>query len=188
LQFAETLEAIHGKIASLRPLAMSDLDVVYSMVGDGVVIYNVFDPVKNKTEAENWLSRGTTLEPGFGGNWLIIDNASQRPAGLAMYYGSSPWTSRAGIAYCLLPEFRGRGLASASVKMMIHHLLFDVGLNRLEAEITLGNETSIAVVKRLSFTFEGTLRERFFLNGAWKDALMYSFLKSDIQQRVQAQP
>jgi [ribosomal protein S5]-alanine N-acetyltransferase len=179
MKFPNTLTSLDGPTASLRPPSLGDLDAVYGLIGDGVVVYNVFDPVTTRAQAEEWLRRGIDLEPCFGGNWLIIDNISEEIAGLAMYYGASPWTSRAGIAYCLAPKFRGRGLATGSVRVMMAYLLIDVGINRLEAEITPGNDLSVAVVNRLGFAFEGTMRERFWLGGRWKDALMYSFLKSD---------
>jgi RimJ/RimL family protein N-acetyltransferase len=52
-------------------------------------------------------------------------------------------------------------------------------LHRVSAAIGPENLASIAVVKRLGFTYEGRIRHHVFTNGDWRDSLLYSLLADE---------
>jgi RimJ/RimL family protein N-acetyltransferase len=58
----------------------------------------------------------------------------------------------------------------------------ELGLHRISAAIGPDNAPSIAVVRRLGFTEEGTIRDHVFTNGAWRDSILYSVLAGEWNQ------
>jgi ribosomal-protein-serine acetyltransferase len=90
------------------------------------------------------------------------------------------WTYRkAEMGYWLAREFQGRGIATAAARAVTAHALVELELNRMEILCAAGNTKSIAVPKRLGFTFEGTLREAQLLNGRYVDLEVYSMLRRE---------
>ena len=53
-------------------------------------------------------------------------------------------------------------------------------LNRIEAEILPENKPSIALCEKLGMTSEGIRREALQIDGKWRDHVVYSILKSDL--------
>lgn len=61
----------------------------------------------------------------------------------------------------LSPAAQGRGLVSRAAQAMIDWAVGARGLRRVEWRVFPENTPSIAVAKRLGFTYEGTLRKSF---------------------------
>ena len=45
--------------------------------------------------------------------------------------------------------------------------------------ISIENQPTLAVARRLGFKKEGTLRQSLFINGAWRDSQLFSLLEDD---------
>jgi RimJ/RimL family protein N-acetyltransferase len=84
------------------------------------------------------------------------------------------------LAYMVVPEARGRGLAPAAVQLLGDWALATLALPRLQLRIDPGNTASIRVAERCGYRFEGVLRSVFELRGARVDSAMYSRLPTDI--------
>lgn len=71
--------------------------------------------------------------------------------------------------YWLDAAHTGRGIVTRALALAIDHALGPGGLHRVEVNIRLDNEASLAVVHRLGLRSEG-IRERFLhIDGAWRD-------------------
>ncbi|MDQ4003995.1 MAG: GNAT family N-acetyltransferase, partial [Actinomycetota bacterium] len=58
-----------------------------------------------------------------------------------------------------------------------------MGLNRIEARCIAKNIASARVMEKAGMTYEGTLREREFVKGAYRDMKLYSVLRSEYHRR-----
>ena len=58
-----------------------------------------------------------------------------------------------------------------------------MGLNRLEARCITENTASARVMEKAGMLYEGTLRQREFIKGAYQDTKIYSILKSEFSRR-----
>jgi len=63
--------------------------------------------------------------------------------------------------------------------MILRHLFDGMGLRRIEADIDPRNLASCRLVEKLGFVREGTLRERWHVNGEVCDSAIYGLLRRD---------
>jgi RimJ/RimL family protein N-acetyltransferase len=87
---------------------------------------------------------------------------------------------RAGMGYWLLPEGRGRGLATRALRLLSAHLLEETTCERCELWVDAGNVTSRRVAERAGYTFEGLLRSYAIIRDRRVDAAFYSLLPNDL--------
>jgi len=87
----------------------------------------------------------------------------------------------AGIGYWVLTRARGRGLATAAVRMLTRWAIAEAGLQRIEALVEPGNRPSLRVLERCSFRREGLLRDYLDRgdDGRRGDAYVYSLIPGD---------
>jgi RimJ/RimL family protein N-acetyltransferase len=83
------------------------------------------------------------------------------------------------LAYMVVPEARGRGLARGAVQLLGDWTFARLALPRLQLRIDPENAASIRVAKRCGYRFEGVLRSVFELRGRRVDSALYSRLPSD---------
>jgi ribosomal-protein-serine acetyltransferase len=114
-------------------------------------------------------------------NFAIIETASGRLAG-------SIWLSRiqrihanANLGYWVRTSCAGRGLCTAAGRLVAQFGFQQLGLNRLDILVAVGNRASERVAEKLGGRREGILRERLQLEGQAKDAVMYGLLASDFR-------
>ncbi|GAE32185.1 GNAT family N-acetyltransferase [Halalkalibacter hemicellulosilyticus] len=83
---------------------------------------------------------------------------------------------RAEIGYELGKHYWGQGYANEAISTIIDYGFKELALNRIEAKVELENESSVKLLKRLNFTYEGLLRQVEKYEGAFHDLALYSTL------------
>ena len=85
------------------------------------------------------------------------------------------------VRYWLLPEARGRGLASRAVRLLARWAFSTLRLRRLTAVIELENCASGAVLRRCGFVREGRLRRHMTgHDGNRVDTVRYGLRPEDL--------
>ncbi|QNP72058.1 GNAT family N-acetyltransferase [Streptomyces roseirectus] len=69
------------------------------------------------------------------------------------------------VGYWVLPEARGRGVATRALAVAARWSLTEFGLHRLELDHADGHDVSCRVAVRCGFRLEGTLRDATFAAG-----------------------
>ncbi|MEW2166455.1 GNAT family N-acetyltransferase [Streptomyces sp. NPDC007084] len=95
--------------------------------------------------------------------------------------------SCARVGYWVLPEARGRRVATRSLTLAARHGFKDLALNRLDLGHALGHEASCRVAERCGFRAEGTLRGAMFEAGrhdTFRDVHLHGRLASDPEPAV----
>lgn len=88
--------------------------------------------------------------------------------------------SRSGtIGYWIGAPFLGKGYGFAAVMAMIEHGFDVLRLNRIEAACQPGNAASRALLAKAGFREEGFARDYLFINGAWRDHLLFAITARD---------
>jgi ribosomal-protein-serine acetyltransferase len=86
---------------------------------------------------------------------------------------------KAKIGYFLGSQFEGKGIMTASVRIILDYCFATLQLNRIELHCAATNAASQALALRLGFTLEGVLRQDEWLNGAFVDQHVYGLLSAE---------
>jgi RimJ/RimL family protein N-acetyltransferase len=88
--------------------------------------------------------------------------------------------SRAEIGYYVVPDARGRGVATRAVGLLARWALRELGLARLALFTDPDNIASQRVAERCGFAREGLLRSFEERNGRRDDLVVFSLLPADL--------
>ncbi|GAB1354882.1 GNAT family protein [Erysipelotrichia bacterium] len=125
-------------------------------------------------EEHRMARRGERLDLGI---FNIADNALiGRVALHSVDYGIQ---RSAGLSYWLDEAHTGKGLIREALATLVSFAFEEACLHRVWLNISVENQPSLAVARRLGFKKEGTLRQSLFINGAWRDSQLFSLLEDD---------
>jgi RimJ/RimL family protein N-acetyltransferase len=84
------------------------------------------------------------------------------------------------VGYWVLPEARGRRVASRALEAVTRWAFRDLGLHRLELGHAVGNDASCAVARRCVYAYEGLLRGAMINPaGGMRDIHLHARLATD---------
>lgn len=86
---------------------------------------------------------------------------------------------KAEIGYELAYEHWGNGYAQEAINCLTNYGFKELDLNRIEAKVAPENTSSVKLLQRLAFTYEGTLRQAEKYDGMFHDLSLYSKLIAD---------
>lgn len=112
-------------------------------------------------------------------HWLCLlmrERSSGEPVGVTGFVDHGDGVAEVG--FLLAAAFHGRGYGTEQLRAICRSA-FDAGFRKLTAMVTAGNDASRAVLERVGFVQEGTLRESFFLAGRWQDDWIFGLLKRE---------
>lgn len=112
---------------------------------------------------------------GEGVSQAIVEVDSDRAVGL-MWVALRPQRQVGGLGYWVVPPARGRGVATAAVRLVVPWASEELGLRRLEAWVEPDNLPSQCVLRSAGFQQEGRLRNFLSIEGRSSDALVYSVI------------
>lgn len=167
----------------LRAVRPSDRYSVLRLFGDPLVTrYNDVDTLESLEDADgiiDWITDRFATRRGI--RWAIILKTSG-DHNLIGTCGYNHWSERghyASIGYDLMSPYWGQGITPEAVGAMLDFGFNTLGLNRVEADVTIGNTASSRVLTKLGFTFEGVLRQRGYWKGEYHDLQFYSLLREE---------
>lgn len=83
------------------------------------------------------------------------------------------------IGYWIGAPFLRRGYGTAAVEAATNYAFDSLQLNRVEAACQPGNAASRALLSKAGFSEEGLAREYLFINGEWRDHVLFARLARD---------
>ena len=83
------------------------------------------------------------------------------------------------LGYYLGERFVGRGTATRAGEAVVAFAFANLGLNRVEANVSVHNVASAMVCERLGMVMESTARQAFLLQGSYHDRQTFRLLASD---------
>lgn len=87
--------------------------------------------------------------------------------------------ARGKVSYWLLPEYHGEGYATEAMALFLDHIFDARSVRGVEAHVFAHNDSSRALLDRLGFALEGTLRQNNFVEGAYRDEYVYGLLRDE---------
>ena len=77
----------------------------------------------------------------------------------------------------LAPQFKGKGIITEAVQLIVEYGFNEMNMHSLEAVIDPENIASARVLEKNNFIKEAHLKENGFFDGRFIDAVIYSLLK-----------
>ena len=178
----------------LRRPRMKDAADIYAYASDERVSrYVLWEPHRSVSETRSCLrDMIRRARAGYPSSWVItLKNGPEGtvpsgPSGAGKVIGTigfvwySAGNSSAEIGYSLSADYWNRGYATQALRAVSAEAFRSLPLNRLEAQHDLRNPASGRVMEKSGFHREGVLRSRVLNKGEYIDAVLYSLLRSDL--------
>ncbi len=164
----------------LRCVAKEDVDEIFALRSNKETMKYIPRPLlKSKEDAlEHIAMIVEKIENNEGINWAITLKGSSKLIGIIGHYRIQPEHYRAEIGYMLLPEYRGKGIATEAISKVVQYGFEIMKLHSIEAIIDPGNLVSAKVLENNGFVKEAHLRENEYFDSRFWDTVIYSILSN----------
>ncbi|MFC5636345.1 GNAT family N-acetyltransferase [Streptomyces bullii] len=172
----------------LRPWdPASDADVAAWLRGNQDPEFRRWNtPVRTVTDLadarESLRARARAAAEGTSVSFRITDAKSGTTLGHIGVNEIKPVLRIARVGYWVLPEARGRGVATRALLLAARWAFEELAVHRLELDHAVGHAVSCRVAERCGFRYEGTLRAAVFeadRHDAFRDAHLHARLATD---------
>lgn len=113
--------------------------------------------------------------------WAVIEKASGECIGQIAYFLVDSKNHFAEIEYCIGSDFQCKGYATEATKSVIAYGFNEMNLHKVQICTKTINAPSKRVIEKCGFTYEGTLRDYFYMNGEYVGRLYFSILRSEYE-------
>ncbi len=172
---------IESERVAVRLLSEADLPALMDVNGDDAATALLpYATWRSLDDARAWLGRMTALQVTGGAlQFVVVDKASAQAIGTCLLFRHDEGSQRVELGYVLGPAHWGRGLMHEALTALLGHAFAHMGIRRVEAEVDTRNAASAGLLRRLGFTREGLLRQRWVSKGEAKDVEMFGLLRSE---------
>lgn len=164
---------------ALRPVGEDDLPVLVRLTQDPdstgeFAWFGWGDPNRY---SRRWTENGIF---GDDGGVLMVVRADET-------LGFVTWNKRqvTRSSYCftmgiaMLPEARGHGYGTEAHRLLSRYLFAHTTVHRIEADTEVDNFAEQKALEKAGFSREGVMRGVGWRDGAWRDGVTYSLLRTD---------
>jgi RimJ/RimL family protein N-acetyltransferase len=165
---------------ALRPVLEEDLALLERLTNDpeGAGPHEWHGWQDPHVWRQRWAENGLL---GSAGGTLIVTSGGE-PAGFISWRqvitGSASYCWELGIA--IAPESRGRGAGTRAQQLIARYLFAHTQVNRIQAGTEITNIAEQRALEKAGFTREGVLRGAAFRGGRWRDGVLYSVLRDEV--------
>ena len=176
---------LRGELVRLRPLQERDLAPFVAAYAEdpdlGPAAGMEHDPSEESLR-ERLAAQPSGAAEGRFVELAVTEAGDDRLAGTVVLHSIDWRHQHAEAGFWFGREFRGRGLATEAVGLIVDWAFAELGMHRVEM-ITITSlphcERVVALAERLGFRPEGILRGRNFERGRRLDALMLAVLRDE---------
>ena len=144
----------------VREFSVDDAGFMLRLLNEPSFLQNIGDKgVRTLADARSYLLDGpiaSYTKFGFGA-WLVEDQESGTPMGMCGLLKRDALEDF-DIGYAFLPDFWSRGYALEAAAAVLSYARDTLRLERVVAITQLDNESSIRLLKKMGFAFEGLIR------------------------------
>lgn len=171
----------------LRRFSYADTENVFkNWAGDEKVQSMYSEPVYPDCEAVRGLLEKyiNSYERDDYYRWTVALKDTDECIGQIAYFLVDSKNHFAEIEYCIGSEFQCRGYATEAARAVIEYGFDRIGLHKVQICTKTINVQSKRVIEKCGFTYEGTLRDYFFMNGEYVGRHYFSMLRSEFEKRA----
>ncbi len=116
--------------------------------------------------------------------WAIVEKTTSECIGQIAYFLVDSKNHFAEIEYCIGSKFQCKGFATEATKAVIAYGFREMNLHKVQICTKTINAPSKRVIEKCGFTYEGTLRDYFYMNGEYVGRLYFSILRNDFEANI----
>lgn len=113
--------------------------------------------------------------------WAVTEKNSGECIGQIAYFLVDSKNHFAEIEYCIGADFQFRGYATEATKAVIGYGFDRMNLHKVQICTKTINKPSKRVIEKCGFTYEGTLRDYFYMDGEYVGRLYFSILRDEYE-------
>jgi ribosomal-protein-alanine N-acetyltransferase len=172
---------IESERVCVRLTLESDLPALLAVNGDEEVTrFLGFAPWKAMADAEAWFQRISALQAaGSALEFAIVAKRTGGVIGRCGLFEFDEVNAQTAVGYVLGRAYWGQGYMREALTALIDCAFLEMNLRRLEARAEAPNTASAGLLRRLGFSREGVLRERWISNEETVDAEVYGLLRHE---------
>lgn len=164
---------------SLRPWREEDAPAVLAAMRDPQTAQWNPWPLPDVAAARDWVRARADWSAGDHASFAVTDPATGELTGSVSLHRIH--RDEASIGYWTVPAARGRGIASAAVRLTTGWAFGTLGLHRIELCHAVANPASCKVAERAGYPWEGTLRQSHrYGDGQRYDEHLHARLATDV--------
>lgn len=169
----------------LRKMVLNDAEAVFAYASNSEVSrYTLWETHRSIEDSRAFLEFATQkYENGGEPDWGIVYRGNGCLVGACGLVNWEAEHARAEVGFVLSREYWGRGLMSEAVRAILRFGFERMNLNRIEARCIAENAASARVMEKAGMVYEGTLRQREYIKGAYRDIKLYAILKEGFPGR-----
>ncbi|WP_315093734.1 GNAT family N-acetyltransferase [uncultured Cellulomonas sp.] len=174
---AHAQPVLHADGLHLRPWRADDAGAVVRAYADpGIRQWH--DRSMNPTEAAAWVASWADRWRGeTGAGWAVA--TTDAVLGQISLRSLDHGDGRSDISYWVLPEARGRGVATAALATLSDWAFGTLGLHRIEIDHSVDNPASCRVATGAGYRLEGTKRGDALHADGWHDMHLHARVAGD---------
>ena len=168
----------------LRPVLNRDAKDIFAYASDPEVArYVLWEPHRTVADTRSYIRYMRALyRRGFPASWAVTLRETGRVIGTIGFMWYSEASCSAEVGYSFSRAFWNRGIATEALSAVIRSVFASLPVNRLEAQHDLRNPASGRVMEKCGMRKEGILRQRMKNKGEFIDTVLWSILRSDLEQ------
>ncbi|GAA0590966.1 spermidine N1-acetyltransferase [Virgibacillus siamensis] len=160
----------------LRTIEKTDLEFLHKLNNDPDVMKFWFEEPymsMEKLKEAHEKSQNSTQHRQF---ILALDNEKIGYVGL---FDMEERHRNAEFGIMIDPEFQGNGYAGKATKLALEYGFQQLNLHKIFLFVAKKNEKAIHIYEKIGFQIEGELKEHFFVDGTYHDAVMMRIFQRD---------
>ena len=177
-------QTIYSERLILRRFELSDTDAVFRNWASDEYLQKMYsEPVYETTEAvqgllQNYIDK---YEREDYYRWAVILKDTGECIGQIAYFYVDSKNHFAEIEYCIGAAFQRKGYATEAVRAIMSYGFEKIGLHKVQICCKTINPASRRVIEKSGLTYEGTLRDYFYMDGEYVGRNYFSMLRSEYE-------
>ncbi len=111
--------------------------------------------------------------------WAVIEKSTGECIGQIAYFLVDTSGHFGEIEYCIGTAYQGKGYATEATKAVIDYGFNKIGFHKVQICVRPSNAPSKKVIEKCGFTYEGTLRDYFYIDGKYEGRMFFSILEDE---------